>query len=412
MRVLRHSIMAFALAICAFALPVYCDFVKLPARGGSGGTEYSHGCGDDKVFIGLRGKGGYWLGRLQALCRKVSTAGKWLGSTTYSATTDGGEGGFYPFMPQQLTVTCPEGYAVKGMSGSARDGLVVKINLHCWKMDRSIPNFGAPNDITRSMTAPYSPTSDRVSWSEDRCSDKIGRGFHGRYNDKGIVAVGLTCHAGTTPNVETLAAPDGLVAVNLTGPNGTQSTTVTPFVQLSWMDRSTYESGYRVRIFNTRLGILANTFERPAGSGIGTRQALNVADLPADNYTFNVCSKYSSADGGDLCFGNMPFTIGQAANCNPTITGQVELIGSGTARVRWSHTCTNPLRFQVQLRSAVSGNFIGVSDTQNGTAREENFTGFALGVANEVRVCAIFQGQGANSFCSAPRAFQFNVPGP
>ena len=407
MKYVKRSIATISFAFVLFLTPALADSVNLPARGVSEGTQFSIGCGDGKVLIGLKGKMGMFLGQLEGLCRTVSTDGQWLGSTS-STQASGGAGGIYPIIPQSFSISCPEDTAVEGLSGRFNQ-FVVRITLNCFSQAPIASGIG----VARTVSAPI-PSEDSTAWEEDRCPNgKPGRGFHGRFTTAGVRSIGLVCHSGSTPNLEVLAAPNGVAAINLVGPNGPQASTVTPFVQLQWIDRSTIESGYRLEITRSNGGAGSTTIERSAASGVGSQQAVNVTDLAAGGYFFRVCAKFSAANGGDRC--SIPlaiFSIAQAATCSPTITGAVELVGAGTARVRWSHPCANPLRFQVQLRSAVSGNFIGVSDTTNGEARDDDFTGFAVGVSNEVRVCAIFQGQGANSFCSAPRAFLFNVPGP
>jgi len=408
MKYLAQLTIAIAFAFTIFSLPVYGDYIKLEAHGRSGGTDFSVGCGDGKVLIGLRGYKGLWLDRLQGKCRKISTDGRWLGSTTYTDLADGGIAGGPQPPAQPIDITCPANTAVKGMSGRYdSEKYVTKLNLRC-------EGLGAANTTatTISVTAPYTNVDNDTSWSMDTCPDnKPGRGVHGRNDDRGPRSVGLTCHSGSTPDMEILAAPDGLAAVNLVNATGPPTTAVTPFVQLSWVDQSTHESGFRVLIGPQSATFVTHTFDRPAGSGIGSRQAFNLIDLPAGNYNFNVCSKYSTADGGDLCLSTVvPFSIGQASTaptCSPTITS-VERIGSGTARVRWSHTCTNPNNFTIRVRSGSNAEGT-VASTLNGTVREETFN-FVVGTSSAVRVCAIFPGQGATAFCSAERSFQFNLP--
>jgi len=401
-----------AVFIGAFVIISYGGSVDLPDRGVTEGSTYRVGCGDGKVMIGVRGKMGMFLGKLEALCRPISTEGAWLGSTT-SSSESGGAGGIYPIVPQPFSITCPDGTAVEGLSGRF-DGFVVRITINCFSQAPIASGIG----VTRTISAPLHAGAS-TPWSEDRCPEsKPARGIHGRFTTAGVRSIGLVCHSGTTPNREVLAAPDGLAAVNLTGPNGTLANTVTPFVQVSWMDRSTYESGFRLVIFQVNP-FTSRTFERPAGTGSGTRQPVNITDLPAGNYLFLVCAKFSSADGGDRCtpasspgtttsgpFGT--FQISQAATCTPTIN-TVFRSGAGQAVVQWSHPCANPIRFEVQLRTG-TGSFINTLLPPNGAAREHSFQ-FVDGANHEVRVCPVFQGQSETAFCSAPRAFRFTLNG-
>ncbi len=404
MKRLSQFVLAITSACTALSLSIFGGIQNLPVHGSSEGSSFSIGCGDGKALIGLKGKKGMFLGKLEGLCKKLSTEGKWLGSTTDTAATGGG-GYVTPIVPQPFTITCPRDTVVRGMSGRHSEDFIVRINLHCQPL--------GPSGLSPAVvTVDAMPSGNVSSWSLEVCDTVTldaaplvghpGRGFHGRFTTAGIRAIGLVCHAGTTPNTETLAPPDELAAVNLVGATGPPANAVTPFVQLSWMDRSTYESGFLVRVF--RGGTMTNTFERPAGTGIDSRQAVNIIDLPGGNYTFNVCSKYSANDGGNLCFGNTPFQIALAPTCSPTITSVVQR-GAGTGEVRWTHTCTNPTNFVIR---AISGNTVFTPIvTPNGTAREETFS-FQNGINSEVRVCAVFPNQGDTSFCSAPFPFLFS----
>ncbi len=400
MKYSAQLIVAVVLAFGAFSLTVYGDFIKLPARGVPEGTEFTIGCGDGKVLIGLRGKMGMFMGKLEGLCRLVSTEGRWLGSTS-STETSGGAGGIYPIVPQSFSIACPEDTAVEGMWGRY-DGFVVRITLNCFSQAQLASGYG----ITRSVSAPLH-AGDSTSWDEDRCPNgKPGRGVLGRVSTAGVRSLGLVCHSGTTPNLEVLAAPNEVAAVNLVGPSGPPTTTVTPFVQVQWRDRSTFESGFRL-VFSRMEGGTGTTIERPASPGTGVLQAVNVTDLPGGGYLFQVCSKFSQSDSPNLC--SLPMvlaSIALAPTCSPTITSSVERVGSGLARVRWSHTCTIPTSFIVQVQSGNNA-FGTVASTENGTTRDETFN-FVVGTSSQVRGCAVFPGQGQTSFCSAPRAFQFN----
>jgi hypothetical protein len=388
-------------SIIVFFISGYAGTVDLPAHGREGGKGESLGCGDNKVLIGIRGYKGRWLDRLGGNCRKISSTGTWLGSTTSTDIADGGYAGGPTPPPQGFNINCPVNTMVKGMSGSFDpERYVTKISLVCGSL------LSQTSRNTISVTAPYAVMDnidDNESWSVELCPDeKPGRVIRVRSDDRGMRAVGLSCHSGTTPETEILAAPEDLVAINLVGPNGPPASVITPFVQLSWVDRSTYESGFQIKVFRTDGSGLSNTFDRPASSGIGSRQALNVTDLPGGRYTFSVCSKYSRGDGGDLCFGNMPFQIALAPTCSPTITSAVR-VGAGTGRVAWSHTCTNPTNFVVKLRCGNSP-FGTVASTLDGTARVEDFI-FGVG-SGVIQVCAFYTGQG--EFCSNQQAFQCN----
>ncbi len=398
MKYLTQWMVAIAFASAAFSLPVYGGSEQLQAHGAGGGSSFSLSCGDGKVLIGLKGKTGGWLGgQIQGKCRKISTDGKWLDSTTNTDASDGGG----PFVGAiDFNITCPVNTAVKGMSGRFLNGtFLTKLNLRC-------EGLGAPN--TSATTISVGAGGDQ-SWALESCSDsKPGRGLHGKSEVGGLTSIGLTCHTGTTPDMEVLAPPNGITAINLLSPTGPATSAITPFIQLQWMDRSTYETGFRITITNLSNAGGQTTINRPAASGIDSLQAVNITDLPGGDHTATVCSLFS-ADNGSIICGITPFFhffTSLAPTCNPAITSLVERIGAGTARVRWSHTCTNPTNFTIRLRSG--SNPIGtVASTPDGTARDETFN-FVVGTNSGVQVCAIFPGQSATGFCSTQQTFQFN----
>jgi hypothetical protein len=381
------ALCAVAFGCAGFALLVHAGSFNLPAHGGSGGNSFSLDCGDDKVLIGVRGRKGDWLDRLQAVCTKISTPNNvvvnWVGDLSTTQTVGGGGDSF--------AVNCPRNMAVKGISG--RFGSYVnRLVLRCRPLGVAPFPGQFPN-----LNVSGSQSGDQ-SFNVEFCPNgKPARGFHGRtggYVDR----AGLICHTGTTPQV--LAPPSELVAVNLITPQGPTTTAITPFVQIQWTDQSTIEGGFRVFI----VGTVGETLDRPNAAGVGLRQALTITDLPSGEYSARVCARFNEADGGDQCTLNAAFRIARAATCSPVITS-AERIGAGTGRVRWSHGCNNPTSFVVRLRCGNSP-FGTVATTADGTAREETFN-FGVG-GGALQVCASYPGQPATGFCSTQIPFQCN----
>ncbi len=323
-----------------------------------------------------------------------STDGKWVGGT-FETVTAGGSGGSNSF-----AVTCPRDTAVTGISG--RFGWYVnKLDLRCNPLGSS----GA----SATISAAGSQAGDQ-SFNLESCSGgKPARGFHGKASLY-VDSVGLTCHTNPTPNLQVLAMPDDLVAVNLVNPQtGPSTTAVTPFIQIQWTDRSNFENGYRINIEssggNRNTPPKSLSIDRPAAAGIGSRQAVTVADLPSGGYIFHVCARFAATDGGDRCtpYASL-FQIAAAATCSPVITSS-ERIGAGTGRVHWTLACNNPTRFDIKLRCGNSP--LGtVATTADGTARDETFT-FGVG-PGVLEVCAVYPGQSEAAFCSAQAPFQCN----
>lgn len=391
MKYIALCVVAFGCA--AFPLLVHADSLKLPAHGGGGGSNFSLDCGVDTVLIGVIGRKGEWLDRLQAKCTRVSTDGNWVGGLSTTGTA-GGSGG------TSFNVTCPTNTAVRGISG--RFGWYVnRLVLRC----RPLGALGSNSTIS----AAGSQSGDQ-SFGVEYCPDgKLARGFHGRASGY-VDRAGLICHTGTTPTLQVLAAPSERVAVNLVTLQGPSTTALTPFVQIQWTDQSTIENGFSVVIggplqVDRAVQTPSRTIDHPAAAGVGLRQAVTITDLPSGAYLLRVCARFSTADGGDRCpIAQSTFGIAAAAMCSPVITS-TESIGALTGRVRWSHGCNNPTRFAVRLRCGKSP-FGTVATTGDGTAREETFI-FGVGTGT-LQVCALYPAQSETSFCSAEIPFQCN----
>lgn len=395
-------------ALTAFSFAVQAGSANLPTHGGNGGDDFSIDCGDDAVLVGVSGRKGSWIDRISARCVKVAMDGKWLGSV-FSRGQAGGDGG------NSFTFDCPRDSAIGEMGGR-----------YGWYINRLILNC-IPASISTNQPA-AEPTWNQVSatdsldvsssqqgptaWNTDKCpNSKPGRGFRGRSGNY-VDSIGIVCHKGSTPNRTRNDAPDGLAAVNLTTAMGPDtSSTPTPFVQLQWNDRSELETGYRVIAVGTgpryqiRMHIWRSAaFERPAVSGVDSRQALNVQGLHAGEYRLRVCAEHIPTNGGNKCADGPSFAVSFCRKGPPIITN-AERIGAATGEVEWVHSCSNPSRFNVHLQCGNSP-FGVVASTFDGSARRETFN---IGVGSgRIKVCAIYPGEATTAHCSTAQAFQCN----
>jgi hypothetical protein len=94
--------------------------------GSSGGSLFSRECRPGSVLVGMKGRSGIYVDRIEPMCLKVEQ-GKWAGSPT-SLQTVGGNGG------QPFEVTCPRDYVVSGFKGRAGT-YIDRLQLQCKRLD-------------------------------------------------------------------------------------------------------------------------------------------------------------------------------------------------------------------------------------------------------------------------------------
>jgi hypothetical protein len=396
MKYLARWVVAFAFTGAAFSISVQAGSFDLPTHGGGGGDSFRLNCGNDAVLVGVSGRAGDWLNRLRARCTRVAANGRWLGDVFTTGTVGGGGG------TADFTATCPINSAIRGITGGF-GWYVNRLALQC----ELIGAFGGGFTI---ISAAGSQSGDQ-SFDLEFCPPNMpARGFHGKAKDY-VDSAGLICHAGTTPQLQVLAAPDQVEAVNLVSPEGPITAAVTPFVQLQWTDQSAFEEGFSIRIVRLSSGG-EQTRERLPAAGVGSRQVMNINGLQNGkvqngNFIAFVCADFRLADGEDLTrCSDAPVSFGISAfgTCSPTITFALRIRG-GTGRVFWSHNCNSPMRFDVKLRCGHNPMGI-VASTADGTARRASFS---LGVGDgELQVCARNPGQAAPGFCSARQLFKCN----
>ena len=182
MKYLRRCAVVIIIGCAAFPLLVQSGSSNLPAHGGGGGNSFSLDCGDAGVLVGVSGRSGQWLDRLQARCTKISTQGNWVGDV-FTTESAGGTSG------TSFTRNCPVNTVVKGISG--RFGWYVhRLSLRCEPLGSS--------GSTSTINAAGSQSGDQSFNLESCANGRPARGFHGKAGGY-IDSAGLICHTGSTP---------------------------------------------------------------------------------------------------------------------------------------------------------------------------------------------------------------------
>ena len=102
---------AVAVSLLSSAVIVFAtDYTGI--AGSSGKTTYELSCGSGRALVGIKGKAGSYIDRVQGVCAQINFDGSWQGSPTLTGSAGGSEGTDY-------NLTCPSGYAVAGIKGKA-----------------------------------------------------------------------------------------------------------------------------------------------------------------------------------------------------------------------------------------------------------------------------------------------------
>lgn len=97
------------------------------AVGGSGGTAATLACPSGQVMAGISARSGWWLDRIAPLCVAATATGAWVGSPSAGAGA-GGSGG------TSSRLTCPRDQAVVSVSGKAA-AYIDQVRLRCATLD-------------------------------------------------------------------------------------------------------------------------------------------------------------------------------------------------------------------------------------------------------------------------------------
>jgi hypothetical protein len=120
---LSTAVAAGLLAITSIA---FAALEYTPYAGGSNGTSYTLSCGANGALVGIKGKAGSFVDRVQGICAQINYDGSWQGST-WTTNAAGGPGG------TSYSLICPTGHAVRELVGRA-GSYIDHLGVTCGKL--------------------------------------------------------------------------------------------------------------------------------------------------------------------------------------------------------------------------------------------------------------------------------------
>jgi hypothetical protein len=164
-----------------------------PIKGGSGDAGFQDRCPANQYLIGLAGRAGLFVDRVQIICSPILPDG--THGTAYYGPPHGGTGG----AAQEFS--CNANAFVSGVQFYYYQAhpKVFDVQLSCRTMQGqgTTLNFGSPQGV--------SFVNDNTAESQQCASDELASGLAGRYGTN-VNALGLLCDASTTGSVP-LPAP-------------------------------------------------------------------------------------------------------------------------------------------------------------------------------------------------------------
>lgn len=119
-------VVAVAAGLLSIAVIVFAtDYTGI--AGGGGGEPYTLTCGSGRALVGIKGKAGSFIDKVQGVCAQINYDGSWQGSTTTTGSAGGSTG-------SSFDLTCPSGYAVTGIEGKAAN-YIDNLRVHCQRID-------------------------------------------------------------------------------------------------------------------------------------------------------------------------------------------------------------------------------------------------------------------------------------
>jgi hypothetical protein len=121
--VISRTRFAVAVAVGLSAITTNAFATDTSIAGGSGGSSYTLSCGRDQALVGIKGKEGTYVDRVQGVCAQINIDGSWQGDTTTTGTAGG-------VTNNNFNLTCPTGQAVTEITGKS-GWYIDKLKVRC-----------------------------------------------------------------------------------------------------------------------------------------------------------------------------------------------------------------------------------------------------------------------------------------
>jgi hypothetical protein len=191
--------LAVAVAIGLLGLSVIVFAVDYTGiAGSSGGTAYELSCGSGRALVGIKGKAGSFIDKVQGVCAQINYDGSWQGSTSVTGSAGGSEGTDY-------NLTCPSGYAISGIKGKAAS-YIDQLYVLC----QALTSNGKINTYKSQIWKGPAGSTGGYSFGPLICTDnsipaRMIKGKAGIWVD----SIGLGCDSVTTQRILELKTTGG-----------------------------------------------------------------------------------------------------------------------------------------------------------------------------------------------------------
>lgn len=178
------------LAVAAATPAVLLEDAPLSPDSDGGGAGFTLACQDDEVLVGVAGREGNGIDRVQAVCSQVSDEGAWVG-TLHKRGAAGGSGG------TEFEIRCPANKAVSALGG--RSGQWIdRLTVYCDGLANMTLWRASSGDGTIAGSAGTSGGVLSSGWGPNKCASTNPRrpatglrGLAGSYVDR----IGVRCES-------------------------------------------------------------------------------------------------------------------------------------------------------------------------------------------------------------------------
>lgn len=166
---MRIRLVVTCIVLCsAVWAPLAGAAYTTPTAGGAGGSAFTISCPEWKVLVGVRGRHGIYLDRIEPICVILTASGTWREAPVTEGGVAGGSGGQY------FEIRCPMNQAVSGIQGFA-GAFINQLRLRCRPLGADKLLTG-----TSSLQDYVAGGSGGAAYSRN-CNNRLpGHGFTGR----------------------------------------------------------------------------------------------------------------------------------------------------------------------------------------------------------------------------------------